>query len=63
MKILFLHFNHDGTIKTGSIRADGEKVPDMPIWEIWEFYQILVNLGYKPIITDGLNGPVHMIIY
>ena len=63
MKTLFLFFNADGTIKTGAIRVDGKKVPDMAIWEVWEFYQILVNLGYKPIITDGPSGPVHMIIY
>jgi hypothetical protein len=63
MKTLFLFFNADGTIKTGAIRVDGKKIPDMAIWEVWEFYQILVDRGYKPIIVNGPNGPVHMIIY
>ena len=64
MNTLFLFFNADGTIKTGSIRVDGKKVPDMTIWEVWDFYQILVDLGCKPMIMKGADGnPVHIINY
>ena len=63
MKTLFLFFNDDGTIRSGAIRVDGKKIPDMAIWEVWEFYQILVTLGHKPIISNGPNGLVHMITY
>lgn len=64
MKALFLFFNSNGTIKTGNIRVNGKKVPDMATWEVYDFYTILTSLGYEPIEMDAPDGGyVHMIIY
>lgn len=64
MNTLFLHFNADGTIKSGAIRTNGKKVPDMTLWEVWEFYQILIIMGYKPIVSYSPFGEkVHIINY
>lgn len=63
MNTLFLHFNHNGTIRTGAIRVNGKKVPDMEIWEIWEMYQLLVTLGAHVIELSDPHGYCHMITY
>jgi len=64
MKTLFIHFNNDGTIKSGNIRVNGKKVPDMALWEVFEFYQILIALGYSPLEMDSPeDGYIHIISY
>lgn len=65
MNTLFLHFNQDGTIRTGTLRISGEKAADMEIWELWELYQTLISTGAKPIVLHkpDYDEIIHMINY
>ena len=64
MNALFLHFNEDGTIRAASVRINGAKVPDIEIWEVFELYNTLCAMGYRPIKMTYRDGtPVHMINY
>lgn len=63
MNTLFLFFNNDGTIRTAALRQELKKVPDFDVWEGWEMYQVLTELGYEPIVTESPNGPIHMIVF
>jgi hypothetical protein len=65
MKLLYLHFNEDGTIRTASLRIDSIKVPDMMIWELFELYNLLIEAGHKPIeMTYPEDGTmIHIIAY
>lgn len=64
MSTLFVNFNDDQTIRSGAIRYEGQKLPNVTIEDLWRTYNLLISFGKKPIVTPHPEGgTTHMIVY
>ena len=64
MNALFVYFDSEGNPIKATLRVNDRKVPDTDLWELWDFYQLLLAMGAHPIRLTAMDGnPLHMVTY
>lgn len=64
MGTLFVYFTQDGNPDHATLRVNGKKVPDTDLWELWELYSVLTELGAHVVKMDSPDGLIiHIINY
>lgn len=64
MNTLFVYFDSEGNPIKASLRVNNQKVQDTDLWELWDFYQLLLAMGAQPIRMTAMDGnPLHVVTY